>query len=236
MTEPSKPGSDGTEPTWSAPESWSQQPQSPPEWPAPESTPEPSDASQSSTGEQSQSPPTADWGQGYGQQSAPQYGQPDYGQPDYGQQDSGQQYPPQPDYGQQAYGQQYAPPPPQYGQPQYGQPQYGQPGYGAQPYGGYPPAGYGAMPYGVDASAPWGRDRFTGEPLSDKQKLVAGLLQILLGAFGAGRFYIGDPGQAIAQIAVTWLTCGLGAIWPLIDGIMMLTGKVRDKQGRPLRD
>ena len=40
----------------------------------------------------------------------------------------------------------------------------------------------------------------------------------------------------IAQIAVTWLTCGIGGLWPLIDAIMILTGKVPDAQGRPLRD
>ncbi|MFT4126644.1 MAG: NINE protein [Gordonia sp. (in: high G+C Gram-positive bacteria)] len=70
---------------------------------------------------------------------------------------------------------------------------------------------------------------------SDKEKLTAGLLQIFLGGFGVGRFYTGHTGLAIAQIAVTWLTCGFGAIWPLIDGIMMLTGKVTDAQGRPLK-
>ncbi|RPA65922.1 NINE protein [Gordonia oryzae] len=71
---------------------------------------------------------------------------------------------------------------------------------------------------------------------SDKSKLTAGLLQIFLGGFGVGRFYTGDVGIAIAQIAVTWLTCGFGAIWPLIDGIMMLVGKVTDSDGRPLAD
>lgn len=71
---------------------------------------------------------------------------------------------------------------------------------------------------------------------SDKSKLTAGLLQIFLGSFGVGRFYLGYSGIAIAQIAVTWLTCGLGAIWPLIDGIMMLVGKVPDSNNRPLTD
>lgn len=87
----------------------------------------------------------------------------------------------------------------------------------------------------MDQSAPFGRDPLTGEPYSDRSKTTAGLLQILLGGFGAGRFYLNQPGTAIAQIAVTWLTCGLGGIWPLIDGIMMLTGKVRDEFGRPLK-
>lgn len=101
------------------------------------------------------------------------------------------------------------------------------PGYGQQPY---------AQPYGfVDPSAPFGRDPITGQPFSDKSKVTAGLLGILLGGFGAGRFYLNQPGTAIAQIAVTWLTCGIGGIWPLIDGIMMLTGSVKDQYGRPLR-
>ncbi|MCJ0904261.1 TM2 domain-containing protein [Rhodococcus sp. ARC_M6] len=133
---------------------------------------------------------------------------------------------------QQAYPQPPQPPQHQaYGQPQpgYGQPQ---PGYGQpQPAYGQPQQGYGF----VDQSAPFGRDPMTGQPLSDKSKVTAGLLGILLGAFGAGRFYLNQPGMAIAQIAVTWLTCGIGAIWPLVDGIMMLTGSVKDQYGRPLR-
>ncbi|MFD3746950.1 NINE protein [Nocardia sp. NPDC058633] len=167
----------------------------------------------------------------------PQYG-PDLSKP----QDGGSQ----PQYGQPAYGQPSDPyaqqPQPGYGQPQYGapQPQYGQP---ADPYAQQPQPGYGAAPYGVmpqgynpnDPEAPYGRDMY-GVPFSDKQKLMAGLLQIFLGSFGIGRFYLGYTGLGIAQIAVTWLTCGIGAIWPLIDGIMMLTGKVPDTQGRPLRD
>jgi len=62
------------------------------------------------------------------------------------------------------------------------------------------------------------------------------VLAILVGGLGIDRFYTGHMGLAIAQIAVTWLTCGAGAIWPLIDGVMMLMGKVPDAQGRPLRD
>jgi TM2 domain-containing membrane protein YozV len=72
--------------------------------------------------------------------------------------------------------------------------------------------------------------------LSQKSKIAAGLLQIFLGAFGAGRFYTGHTSIAIAQIAVSWLTCGFGVLWPFIDGILMLSGKVTDSDGRPLRD
>lgn len=144
----------------------------------------------------------------------------------------------------------YPPPPPGGGGPPGG---YGAPpgGYGGPPPGGYgpPPGGYGPPPPApgmggpmmggmgmMQPHAPFGVDPMTGMPFSDKSKMVAGLLQIFLGSFGAGRFYTGHMGLAIAQIAVTWLTCGAGALWPLIDGVMMLMGKVPDAQGRPLRD
>ena len=37
------------------------------------------------------------------------------------------------------------------------------------------------------------------------------------------------------QIAVTWLTLGIGGIWPFVDGILILLGKVPDAEGRALR-
>jgi TM2 domain-containing membrane protein YozV len=64
-----------------------------------------------------------------------------------------------------------------------------------------------------------------GQPLSDKSKLTAGLLELFLGGFGVGRFYLGYTGIGFAQIAVTLLTFGIGGIWPFVDAIMMLTGK-----------
>jgi TM2 domain-containing membrane protein YozV len=109
----------------------------------------------------------------------------------------------------------YSPPP---GQP-------GQPGPGYYPPNPGGPGGPGG--YGVDPE--------TGLPYSDKTRLVAGLLGILLGGFGAGRFYTGHTGMAIGQIAVTWLTCGLGGLWPLIDGIMLLAKGGTDADGRVLR-
>jgi hypothetical protein len=86
---------------------------------------------------------------------------------------------------------------------------------------------------GMAPHAPYGVDPITGMPFSDKSKIVAGLLQIFLGYFGVGRFYTGHIGLGVAQLLLGWLTCG---IWPLVDGIMMLMGKVTDAQGRPLRD
>ena len=91
----------------------------------------------------------------------------------------------------------------------------------AAPYGG---AGY----YRADAY---------GRPMSEKSKLVAGLLQLFLGGFGVGRFYLGYVGIGFAQLAITVFTLGIaGWIWPLVDAILILTGKVADAEGRTLRD
>jgi TM2 domain-containing membrane protein YozV len=79
-------------------------------------------------------------------------------------------------------------------------------------------------------------DPATGLPWSDKSKVVAGVLQIVLGGFGAGRFYTGHHGMAALQLVVTLVTCGLGSLWGLIDGIMILVNNnTTDAQGRVLR-
>ncbi|MDP3276746.1 MAG: TM2 domain-containing protein [Deltaproteobacteria bacterium] len=120
---------------------------------------------------------------------------------------------------------------PQQGNPYGQQPQqgYGQPQY-AQPPSPFAPPQQG---FGMVSHAPFGIDPMTGLPFSDKEKMTAGLLQLFL--VGAGRIYLGHMGIGIAQIVVTIFTCGIGALWPFIDGIMMLSGSVRDVQGRPLR-
>ena len=116
----------------------------------------------------------------------------------------------------------YGPPPPQ-----------GPPGYGA-PAPGYMPQGYAAGgPLGVSPHAPYGIDPVSGLPFSDKQKIVALVLQLFLRTLGAGRFYTGHTMIAVLQLLFGWLTCG---IWPLVDAILMGLGKVPDAQGRPLRD
>lgn len=110
---------------------------------------------------------------------------------------------------------------------------------------GYPPPGYSSQypppPAGAyyDPTAPYGRHPMTGEPFSEKSKLVAGLLQLLglLGLVGIGRMYLGQVGLGILQLVVGIVTCGIGAfIWGIVDAVLILTDKVRDPQGRPLRD
>ncbi len=99
-----------------------------------------------------------------------------------------------------------APPPPDPQSP----PPYGQPA--PPPYPQQQPAGQpGGQPGYAAAPTAYGVHPVTGIPYSDKSKLVAGLLQIFLGGFGIGRFYIGDNKTGVWQIVVTVLTCGIGS-------------------------
>lgn len=68
-----------------------------------------------------------------------------------------------------------------------------------------------------------------------KSRVLAGLLQIFLCFLGAGRFYLGYTMTALLQIFVVIITSGIGVIWPIIDGIMILGGSVAtDANGQPL--
>lgn len=74
-----------------------------------------------------------------------------------------------------------------------------------------------------------------------KSKLAAGLLGIFLGSFGVHNFYLGFTGKAVAQLLITLLSCGAGAmvtsIWGLIEGILILTGSInKDANDIPLKD
>lgn len=70
-----------------------------------------------------------------------------------------------------------------------------------------------------------------------KSKMAAGLLGIFLGGWGIHNFYLGYTKKAIIQIVVSICTCGIGGIWGLIEGIMILCGKINtDADGNPLAD
>ncbi len=111
-----------------------------------------------------------------------------------------------------------------------------------RPMGGTPqqyphaPVTQAPMPYGM---APHPYENLA---LSDKSRLAAGLLQILL-PFGIGRFYTGHTGIAVAQLLLCTfgglITCGLGTvaalIWCVIDGIVILSTESTDAHGRVLQ-
>ena len=148
--------------------------------------------------------------------------------------------------------------PPISAQPYSGQPYSGQP-YSGQPYSGqpYPAQQYATQPYAaqVVVAAPFGVDPVTGHPLSDKTKVVAGLLQLLPGFVfslgGIGRLYAGNTVIGVLQIVAsvvgwTMFWCGFALflpffvwggiwLWFVIDGIVMLAGRPVDGQGRLLR-
>ncbi len=72
-------------------------------------------------------------------------------------------------------------------------------------------------------------------PVSDKSRLVAGLLGLLMplaGFFGVHRLYTGHIGMGVLML----ITCGGCGIWQLIDVILVFAGSVTDAAGRPLRE
>lgn len=134
--------------------------------------------------------------------------------------------------------------PPQMPPPQMPPPYYPPPGPFPPPAGFFPPPVFPG--YYSDPMAPYGRHPFTGEPLSDKSKVAAGLLQLLglFGLLGIGRIYLGQTGFGVAQLVggvlISIVTCGFGVVvpvvWGIVDAVLIFSDKVRDAQGRPLRD
>lgn len=62
---------------------------------------------------------------------------------------------------------------------------------------------------------------------SSKNRLVAFLLAFFLGTLGIHRFYVGKVGTGILYL----LTLGLMGFGVLVDWIMILAGKFKDKEG-----
>lgn len=71
-----------------------------------------------------------------------------------------------------------------------------------------------------------------------KQLLVGIVLALFLGTLGIHNFYLGHTGRGIAQLLITVLTFGIGALitwpWSLIELVMMATRNLNDADGRPL--
>ncbi|HEX9164815.1 MAG TPA: NINE protein [Gemmatimonadales bacterium] len=67
-------------------------------------------------------------------------------------------------------------------------------------------------------------------PPSDKSRGIAFILALVLGVFGAHRFYVGKIGSGIGMVCTLG---GLG-IWYLYDVIMVASGQFTDADGRRL--
>ena len=61
------------------------------------------------------------------------------------------------------------------------------------------------------------------KPAGADKKVLAGVLGILLGGFGVHRFVLGDTSGGLVGIGITIVTCGMGGIIGLVEGIIYLT-------------
>jgi TM2 domain-containing membrane protein YozV len=67
--------------------------------------------------------------------------------------------------------------------------------------------------------------------ISQKNWIIALLLSILLGLFGADRFYVGRTGLGVAKL----LTGGGFMMWWLIDVILLISGEMQDDLGKKVQ-
>jgi len=63
---------------------------------------------------------------------------------------------------------------------------------------------------------------------SENKKMIAGILALLIGSLGIHKFILGYTQEGVLQIVITIVTCGLGGIIPLIEGIIYLTKSDED--------
>lgn len=83
------------------------------------------------------------------------------------------------------------------------------------------------------ATSPYGGLGAYGAPKSTLSRLLGGILQLVVP--GVGRIYLGYAAIGVLQLLLS--LCGVGWIWSIIDGLIILTGGVRmDGYGRTLSD
>ncbi len=60
-------------------------------------------------------------------------------------------------------------------------------------------------------------------PKPESKRILAGVLAIILGGWGVHRFILGDVTGGIIRIVISIVTCGIGGLIGLIEGIIYLT-------------
>jgi len=58
---------------------------------------------------------------------------------------------------------------------------------------------------------------------ASSKKIACGITGIIVGGFGVHRFLLGDNTGGLIRLAITVVTCGLGSIIGLVEGIIYLT-------------
>jgi len=66
------------------------------------------------------------------------------------------------------------------------------------------------------------KEAFSGAG-GENKKVLAGILAIIIGSLGIHKFILGYTKEGIIQIVISFITCGIGGIVPLIEGIIYLT-------------
>ncbi len=80
-----------------------------------------------------------------------------------------------------------------------------------------PPPGPPQPPYGgYDGQPPV-------PPEVNSKKILVGIMGILFGGLGVHRFLLNDVTGGLLRILITVITCGLGSIIGLVEGIIYLT-------------
>lgn len=57
----------------------------------------------------------------------------------------------------------------------------------------------------------------------ESKRILAGILAILIGSLGVHKFILGYTKEGIIQLILTFISCGILSIIPLIEGIIYLT-------------
>ena len=70
------------------------------------------------------------------------------------------------------------------------------------------------------------------ENISQRSRLATFLFCLILGVFGAHRFYVGKVGTGFLQL----FTGGGCLIWVMVDLVLILIGDFRDKEGRRVKN
>ena len=100
--------------------------------------------------------------------------------------------------------------------------QAGDAGYGYRNQQNYQQPNYQQPNYGY-----YNQQQYGDVPYSEKSKVAAGILGILLGALGIHKFYLGYTSTGVIMLLVSILTLGFGAaimgIIGLVEGIIYLT-------------